>query len=439
MVRGGKFGSIEWVLQHKILRRETFSVRDLYAVEVWPPLMQRYFQKQLHDLPGVHDDNHLFDKLCPPEINSLYGFVDSVHVEAVLYVYKKYVYRPSPRVNNLAEFIHGFVEGGQHINKIHPKSGLLSKSFVTWPEDSDQQFNDITKMLSLMRNIVPILHTKRMSMSTDNDFFQWWHGNGNDRAVLLSLHQGWTPPPTEVSDCVRDMLHHTETEFYDHLALTAVDVVLESACETFVATGMEFMLTLCEEERKAGEAEALRLQKEEIRSCLRDLVRRVEEEEQRTTKEIRSCLRDLVRRVEAADPEFQKEQRMKEEAARKAQDVAAEMELACSSAVDLVENLVSEEIIQEHVEMTVQDSVPPRATFSAQIRESKTHSLQRSMSLHVPLSRPPVSIVPKISEQKKSHRRSSSTAIHVPSAMRTSSMPTIKLTSKISESKTSRR
>ena len=243
------------------------------------------------------------EAVCPDEINNFYGYVDSVHVEAVLYVFKTYIYKPSIANNDLAAFIHGFVQAGQNIDDIHPKSGLLSPTFVNWPDNSKQQFNDIMKVLTLLRNMAPILHKKRMSMPTDKEFFQWWHSKGNDRTVLLSLSKNWVPPPTEVIDCINGMVLQVERLHQTEVISLSVDSVLIDVLDIFVETGFTFVHELITKERKLAiemkEESALKA----IRSTLRDIVRQVEAtspafKAKKEQAEIRSVLRDVVRKIE---------------------------------------------------------------------------------------------------------------------------------------------
>ena len=243
------------------------------------------------------------EAVCPDEINNFYGYVDSVHVEAVLYVFKTYIYKPSIANNDLAAFIHGFVQAGQNIDDIHPKSGLLSPTFVNWPDNSKQQFNDVMKVLTLLRNMAPILHKKRMSMPTDKEFFQWWHSKGNDRTVLLSLSKNWVPPPTEVIDCINGMVLQVERLHQTEVISLSVDSVLIDVLDIFVETGFTFVHELITKERKLAiemkEESALKA----IRSTLRDIVRQVEAtspafKAKKEQAEIRSVLRDVVRKIE---------------------------------------------------------------------------------------------------------------------------------------------
>jgi hypothetical protein len=243
------------------------------------------------------------EAVCPDEINNFYGYVDSVHVEAVLYVFKTYIYKPSIANNDLAAFIHGFVQAGQNIDDIHPKSGLLSPTFVNWPDNSKQQFNDIMKVLTLLRNMAPILHKKRMSMPTDKEFFQWWHSKGNDRTVLLSLSKNWVPPPTEVIDCINGMVLQVERLHQTEVISLSVDSVLIDVLDIFVETGFTFVHELITKERKLAiemkEESALKA----IRSTLRDIVRQVEAtspafKAKKEQAEIRSVLRNVVRKIE---------------------------------------------------------------------------------------------------------------------------------------------
>ena len=243
------------------------------------------------------------EAVCPDEINNFYGYVDSVHVEAVLYVFKTYIYKPSIANNDLAAFIHGFVQAGQNIDDIHPKSGLLSPTFVNWPDNSKQQFNDIMKVLTLLRNMAPILHKKRMSMPTDKEFFQWWHSKGNDRTVLLSLSKNWVPPPTEVIDCINGMVLQVERLHQTEVISLSVDSVLIDVLDIFVETGFTFVHELITKERKLAiemkEESALKA----IRSTLRDIVRQVEAtspafKAKKEQAEIRSVLHDVVRKIE---------------------------------------------------------------------------------------------------------------------------------------------
>jgi hypothetical protein len=243
------------------------------------------------------------EAVCPDEINNFYGYVDSVHVEAVLYVFKTYIYKPSIANNDLAAFIHGFVQAGQNIDDIHPKSGLLSPTFVNWPDNSKQQFNDVMKVLTLLRNMAPILHKKRMSMPTDKEFFQWWHSKGNDRTVLLSLSKNWVPPPTEVIDCINGMVLQVERLHQTEVISLSVDSVLIDVLDIFVETGFTFVHELITKERKLAiemkEESALKA----IRSTLRDIVRQVEAtspafKAKKEQAEIRSVLRNVVRKIE---------------------------------------------------------------------------------------------------------------------------------------------
>jgi hypothetical protein len=309
LIRGGAFGSIEWILQHKILRKDVFHWRDIFAISVWPPFFQTHLLQRLREMSNKQKDESVARKksvveaVCPDEINNFYGYVDSVHVEAVLYVFKKYIYKPSIANNDLAAFIHGFVQAGQNIDDIHPKSGLLSPTFINWPENSNQQFNGIMKVLTLLRNMAPILHKKRMSMPTDKEFFQWWHSKGNDRTVLLSLSKNWVPPPAEVVDCINGMVFQVEKMHQTEIISLSVESVLIDVLDIFVETGFTFVHDLIAKERTLAiemkEESALKA----IRSTLRDIVRQVEAtsptfKAKKEQAEIRSVLRDVVRKIE---------------------------------------------------------------------------------------------------------------------------------------------
>ena len=112
-------------------------------------------------------------------------------------------------------------------------------------------------------------------MTTDQEFFQWWHTEGNDRTVLLSLSKYWIKPPTDVLNCVKDMVNYIETDGVAETVRLSVDTVTNDVVDIFVETAFDFVLNLMKHE-----------------------------EEKHVMKEIRSTLREIVRRVEAASPIF---------------------------------------------------------------------------------------------------------------------------------------
>ena len=363
---GSKFGSIEWVLQHKILRRENFYPKDLFALKVWPSLLQNIFIAKFETI--TNNARNIADAMIPIELYKFFGKVDSLHVEAVLFVFKKYVYcQPLEAGFTLAAFIHGFVDAGQRIDDIHPKAGLLSKSYVNWPDNSEQQFNDITKILSLLRNMVPILHAKRMSMPTDLEFYTWWNTNGNDSIILLSLKEGWTAPPTDVMNCVADMVNHIERDFHEHCMQEAMEITTTSIVDSFFVCGVEYVLDVLMKERTQL------LQKE------------MEEQQHQESKELRSVLRDLVRQVEAQSPEHA--QRMVEAVTNELIDEIVRAnernEIKKKETFDIVEAVTYElvdKIVQQQAakEAALKEGQSTFLKFETHVNESKRRGSENS-------------------------------------------------------------
>ena len=375
------------------------------------------------------------EAVCPDEINNFYGYVDSVHVEAVLYVFKTYIYKPSIANNDLAAFIHGFVQAGQNIDDIHPKSGLLSPTFVNWPDNSKQQFNDVMKVLTLLRNMAPILHKKRMSMPTDKEFFQWWHSKGNDRTVLLSLSKNWVPPPTEVIDCINGMVLQVERLHQTEVISLSVDSVLIDVLDIFVETGFTFVHELITKERKLAiemkEESALKA----IRSTLRDIVRQVEAtspafKAKKEQAEIRSVLRDVVRKIEEKqgiqiqetlesnstnstiqsilyDLIQQIETKMNHDEKKKQEEKQQKMVLLVETVIATVQDLVLVDVVEEQIKEAmklVKQSHKDKGMkmFESRISESKKSSTRRSSNNLMRSQSMALKMTPKISEGKSS-------------------------------------
>ena len=372
------------------------------------------------------------EAVCPDEINNFYGYVDSVHVEAVLYVFKTYIYKPSIANNDLAAFIHGFVQAGQNIDDIHPKSGLLSPTFVNWPDNSKQQFNDVMKVLTLLRNMAPILHKKRMSMPTDKEFFQWWHSKGNDRTVLLSLSKNWVPPPTEVIDCINGMVLQVERLHQTEVISLSVDSVLIDVLDIFVETGFTFVHELITKERKLAiemkEESALKA----IRSTLRDIVRQVEAtspafKAKKEQAEIRSVLRDVVRKIEEKqgiqiqetlesnstiqsilyDLIQQIETKMNHDERKKQEEKQQKMVLLVETVIATVQDLVLVDVVEEQIKEAmklVKQSHKDKGMkmFESRISESKKSSTRRSSNNLMRSQSMALKMTPKISEGKSS-------------------------------------
>ena len=66
LLPGSKFGSIEWVLQHKILRRENFYPKDLFALKVWPSLLQNIFIAKFETI--TNNARNIADAMIPIEL-----------------------------------------------------------------------------------------------------------------------------------------------------------------------------------------------------------------------------------------------------------------------------------------------------------------------------------------------------------------------------------
>ena len=256
------FGTLDWVCMHKVLKNARLIHRDVFALEVWPKLLHDAFLKNLASLPISStsvSEEELSRLAWPHEFSLLHGFVDSSHTEAILYVFKSYIYRMQWSADaNLTKFIEGFVRVSRRIDMLDNKTGLLSK--IAWPEDAQHGrrdnktdrgalFNSTTKMMNLLKSMTRILHKKRMSMQTDMEFMEWWKISGNSSASLATLVDNWTPVPPQITHFVNDIITKLEMGEVSNMATAATERVLSVMCERFVDEGLKYMMNLCSLER----------------------------------------------------------------------------------------------------------------------------------------------------------------------------------------------
>jgi hypothetical protein len=443
------FGSLEWVCMHKVLKRTRMLSRDIFALEIWPSQLHQAFLRNMEAMvlandqtggdgprqqskaPAAITDAQLSQQLWPREFSLLHGFVDSQHAEAILFVFKKYVYGSNVTANyDLSAFIKGFIQTSRMIDMLDNRKGLLSK--ISWPEATRTRgraegaassttenkklglaskgvlFNETTKNINLLVTMVRILHKTRMNMQTDQEFLDWWRINGNTSTILSSLSDDWIPTPAEVSDCMHDIVTNIELAAIDDLVSNAVQDVLNALSERFVDEGLDYMIRLREREKAALELESKR--ENLVRQSLGHFIEQVVEE---SCENAVSIVQDV-------------------QSIKSPEDDNAVAKIIADAVDHLISEVVEECSIKAKDSGIIRSVTQARTTMSPKISEGKSKETNISREKLKKRHTMP-SLRPKISESKTKHR-SSELVHHTSESTSKTTQPS--MTARIKASKT---